>query len=697
MMSLDRLLKPTSVAIVGATERQVRSNNAYASLKEADLDLYLVNPNRPMVYGRSTVPNLRSIARPVDAVLCLVNAEASIDVVAEAEATGAGGVVVIAGGFAEVGAAGADLQRRLVEAARPREMPVIGPNCVGVIDAHTGIRLSGSPAAPITAGSVGVVSHSGALMQPIIAAAGERQIGFSTLLSVGNEAVADMVDAIEFLIDDPRTRAICLVVEKLRRGRAFLDCARRAIRAGKPVVALRLGRSERGRMIAKSHTASIVGDSWPFDVAFRQIGISPASDIDDLMDRLMLFDQLPDQRWTPIDGLAVLTSSGGAAGLVSDLCETEEILLPSLDHLSGWVSRTLPGVVTPNPLDMTGFVLTKPDILSGVLERLRAEPAIDAILLFWHLGELFEAYGRPIVDPFMEEAAISRKTMLISGVDASRPAPWTSRARRSGVGVGHGMRGTLHALSSMRDYFRGRAAIAAAAAIPLAPNATPRPHATVRSASGHAFVSFGASMRILQCAGIPTAPYAEVGRSESSRVGDLPFEEPFVVKLANLEHRSDVNAIRIGVTHNELDAAVAELRRLADRLDADGTVAIQPWIQSDGEVILGVQQIEDLGPLVILGLGGTQAELLRRIAGRLAPISLLEAEEMLQELRVPALFEGFRGKRPWQRGELTRLVVAASQLAIQTQGWVESIDINPLVFGPDGFVAVDGLFLLREP
>lgn len=212
--NLRRLLSPKSVAIVGASEP--RSNNAVLPMKARGIELVYVNPNRDTVYGAATVPSLRHAGRPVDAVLSMVSADRTLDVIQDAVAIGAGGVVITAAGFAEVGPEGKKLQDAIHDVAVEGGLEVCGPNCLGIISPVSGSRLTTAPDIPIVTGDVAVISHSGGLVRSLMSGAEERRIGFSHLISVGNEAVTDIVDFINGLIDEGLSRVICLCIESIR-------------------------------------------------------------------------------------------------------------------------------------------------------------------------------------------------------------------------------------------------------------------------------------------------------------------------------------------------------------------------------------------------------------------------------------------------------------------------------------------------
>src|SRR3984957_18124971 len=313
--ALSRLLSPASLAVVGANETLGMSNNAVVPMLEAGRTVHLVNPNRQELYGLPALQSLSALGGPVDAVLSLVNAERSVAVVEEAAALGCGGVVVAAAGFSEMGEAGSSLEGRIQDVARESGLAVIGPNCAGFKNVPLGVNLfTGGRIAP-PAGGVSIVSQSGFLMRSALAAAVQRRLGIAIAVSSGNEAVCDLADHVEALVDDSSTSVVCLVVETIRRPAAFFSAVARAQRSGMSVLALKLGRSVRARQIMQSHPGSIAGDSWVYELAFAEHGIVSARDVDDLFDRAQLLAQLPADRHAAIGHIGIITTSGGVAAL----------------------------------------------------------------------------------------------------------------------------------------------------------------------------------------------------------------------------------------------------------------------------------------------------------------------------------------------------------------------------------------------
>jgi acyl-CoA synthetase (NDP forming) len=687
---LSRLFRPRSVAVVGASEKRARSNHAIHALLNADAEVFLVNPNQNVSHGRPTVPNLAAIGKPVDAVFVMVSAATAIEIVREAAASGAGGAIVNAGGFRESGAEGVARERALLKAAG--DMPVLGPNCNGYVDVHRSIRLSGAPPLPIKAGGVGLVTHSGALIGSMGVAGHERGVGFSHLISTGNEASVDIADCLDFLVDDPNTRAICLIIETIRRPREFFAAAERARSSNKPIVALKLGRSERGQAIATSHTGAIAGESWVYDLAFRQYGIGVAHDLTELCDRVVCFDQLPPERWSALNGLAIISPSGGGAGMASDMCAQFGIALPALSEIEPELKRLIPSAGIANPIDLTGFVVGNRALATDVLALYANAPAVDTVLLQWFLADGGLEMGEAFLAPFEDLARKSSKTFVIGSLEDGPLGSWASGLPGKGIAATRGLPATLRALQAMGDFVSARERKRLPAPAPVAVDAPP-PADIVESEAGP-MLGFAAAMKLLSAAGIKVAPYHMLGTGGTS---DLPtsFPERLVVKLADIPHRTDIGAVRVGVQRAQLADEVAALTAIASEHNLPPAIVVQPQLQAQSEAFAGIKADSSLGPVVLCGAGGIFIEQQRKIAGALAPLGSGDADMMLDELEDLGLFKPFRGRQPWDRVQLADIVAKLGALAVGAQAWMQSIDINPLLWTGSEFVAVDALCICK--
>jgi acetate---CoA ligase (ADP-forming) len=683
--ALSRLLNPASVAVVGATDNAVMAQTV-SSIVDADVDVYFVNPKHPSVFSRPTVASLTSIGHPVDAVFSLVSATTTVRIAEEAATLGTGGLVLMAAGFGELGGEGLSLQRRLEQAARASGMAVIGPNGIGYINVGRNLELTSLPRFRRRPGGVSVVSHSGAMLEAFAASAHRAGgAGLNLLISAGNEAVTDLADYVDYLADDDTTRVIALALEKIRRPAAFFAAVAKARRVGKPVVALKIGRSERSRAIARSHTGTVTGDAWVYDVAFRQAGIFSAGDIDELVDRVQFLEQLPREKWSAARGLAVLTGTGGFASLAADLAAAEGVDLPDVERMNRWVAGVVPGVQVANPLDVTGFVVTRPEIWQQVIDSYDASPEFDVVMYLSQFAE-WDQRSRRFSDSLAVKAATSAKTYIVSSL-AGQAGEWVDEYRAAhGMAVGNGVRGSLRALRTMADFVRSRPDAAVPAPGAVAPVQRLTGWDWVRSGDD-VVLGFGAAMGLLQSYGIPVAPYQIVRCLADCE--QLKFAGPYAVKLADVAHRTELGAVRLNVAEADVRAMAGELQEIARGQGLPDTVAVQPFVRGFGEAFVGLTGRSELGPLLVFGIGGVAVEVLRRVSGRLAPPSPADVKEMIAEFDDLGIMGGVRGGPAWNAQAIEAVLGRAGHLIASCRDQIESMDVNPLVVTAGGLVAVD--------
>jgi acyl-CoA synthetase (NDP forming) len=689
---LDRVLDPKSVAIVGASESSRYAANSLGTL-DSDAEVFFVHPRHPSVFGQKTYPSLRSIGTPVDAVLSMMGAERTADLVEEAAECGAGGVVTVAGGFSEFGGDGLVLQERVGAAAWAAKMPVIGPNGVGYINVPKKLDLTMLPHFSRRSGGVSMIAHSGAAIEAMGAAAWRAGgVGFNLMISAGNEPVTDMADYLDYLADDPATEIIALVVEKIRRPEAFFAAAAKARIAGKPVIAIKLARTERTQRMAMSHTGSLTGDAWTYEQAFKQAGIMRADEIDELVDRVQFLEQLPRSQWSPVRGLFVFTGTGGFAAMAGDMADTEGVDIPEVGRLSEFIGSMVPGATVPNPLDATGFMNSQPEVVEQIMQTYLSAPEFDASIFLSQFAD-WDMGGRKGAEDFARRTQAAGVGTSIIAPLAGNGGQWLEAlSREYGVAIGNGLRGCLRGLNTMASFVRSRpdARIHSPGSVP----AVAQPAVAAVASEAGPMLPFGATMDLLAAAGIPVAPYHLV--REPADTAGVPFTGPYVVKLADVAHRTEHGAVRLGVTAERLDEVTAELRQLAARDGLPELVAVQEMITVEGEAFIGVRGRSELGPVVAFGLGGVFVEVLGRVSGRLAPFTVADAGEMIAEFDDLGVLAGVRGQRAWDRDALTAILVQVSRLAAGGREWIDTLDINPLVFDGQRFVAVDGLCLLRN-
>lgn len=668
--------------MVGASESLNMSNNAVLPMLEDGRDVFLVNPTRSTVYGRPTYPDLAAIGVPVDAVLALVNAERAVGVVEQAAAVGCGGVVVAAAGFEEAGDKGRALQERLREVASSSGVAVVGPNCSGFKNVPLKVNLFTGGRIELAPGGLSIVSQSGFLTRSAMAAARERRLGVGLAISSGNEAVCDLADYVGALAEDEGTSVICLVIEKIRRSDEFFRAVARARSAGKAVLALKLGHSERARAAIRSHTGAIAQEAWVYEIALREHGVVPVRDLDALLDAAQLLAQIPPDRRREGQRVAVITTSGGVAALATDVAEEEGVDLPAFDDVAPRVREHIPGS-TLNPLDLTGFVMGKPEIMEEVFTAYG--DAADLLVLAWWVGEGDEDWSRTLLEPFAAAASRSGAPFVVTTVEERALGEWIEKWRTRGLAFSRGLRATFRAAHAL-------SASCAPVRLPtkgLSPGSQ-RPPALLRTAAGP-IVPFAAAMEILRDVGISVAPYVVLRENDAPGRELEKLGSRLVVKLADVPHRTELGAVVVDVAVNDVPDAVAQLRSIALREGVPATVVVQPMVRGRGEAFAGLLAESDVGPIVLFGPGGVLVEVAGPVAGRLAPPDELQASALVGEVanRVFRL----RGHQPWPQPPLVRTVLGLGELWRRHGTWLTSVDVNPLVVTESDAIAVDALLV----
>jgi acyl-CoA synthetase (NDP forming) len=437
----------------------------------------------------------------------------------------------------------------------------------------------------------------------------------------------------------------------------------------------------------QSHTGAIADESWIYDLAFREHGVIPARDVDDLLDRAQLFVQLPPGRHGPIRSLGIITTSGGVAALATDIADEVGAPLPPLPEIEEWVRARVPGD-TVNPLDLTGFVMSNPAMMEELFERYAT--VVDALVLGWWTGVQDEGWSTTLLGPFANAAARSNIPFIVSPVEATGVGGWVSDWRQRGLTFARGIESIYRAVDAM-DRFDApvRAAVGR-----VAPSAAVAPSHLIASDVGQ-MVPFADAMQLLTSAGISVAPWLVVAVADTvdpaavSALGDR-----LVVKLADVPHRTELGAVRVGVAAPDVPAVVEEMRAIAQAHHVEAAVAVQAMVAGHAEAFAGLQCHTGLGPVVLLGLGGVLVEVMRQVGGRFLPLDDAAATDLAGE--VAGAVGRLRGQQPWPIEAVTAAVRGLDELWRQHGEWLCSVDVNPLIVTADGVIAVDALMIARS-
>lgn len=701
--SLTPFFTPRGVAVIGASLDP--SKLGHAVLRNL-LDpashfpgpVYPVNPKAEEILGLRCYSAISAVPDPVDLAVIIIPAP-SVPVVVEAcGERGIHAVIVISGGFREVGGEGVNYERQLIDIARRYQMRVMGPNGIGVIDTHTPLNTTfvrGMPAQ----GQIAFLSQSGALCGAVIDWIIGRGIGFSRLLSVGNEADLNETDLLPCLAEDDQTQVITLYLEDVKDGHGFVAAAREAV-ARKPVLAIKAGRTSGGQAATASHTGALAGAHTAFRAACRQTGVIECDTVKAMFDAATALAYQP-----PLTGgrIAILTNGGGPAALAADAMEPFGLTLAHTSAATQAALRTiLPAAAqVAGPVDMLGSAKVQDYRLSletllgdgendGVLVMLAPQALVDPAEVVQALGEVSQHHPaqKPIALCLMGEASVGD---AYGAAHRLRLPPYAFPDE------------AVAALGALYQRARTLATERPRAAQPHGMNLAAA-QTLLDSAlhAGRRVMDAVAGQEILRAVGIAvpqdrlaTAPDEAVEYAQ--RIGF-----PVALKLVSPDilHKTDVGGVLLSVQN---EAAVREgfleLRKRSSAANAAATfrgVQIQQMVRSGQEVIVGVKRDPTFGPLVMFGMGGIYAEALADVSFRLAPLSRVDAEEMLSEVRSARLLNGLRGAPAADREALIDTLLRVSWLAHSCPA-ISELDINPLIVQPagQGVCALDVRLVLR--
>jgi acyl-CoA synthetase (NDP forming) len=699
------LFNPRSIALVGATDKSGWSANTLANLRTHGFTgpVHLVNPRGGTVHGEPAYPSLSHLPEPVDLAYVMVPTTAVLPVLREGAGLGIRGYVVLTAGFGEVGEEGARLEEEIARFAREHGLTVLGPNGNGYINAAADITPYGLPiATPLLRGSVGVVLQSGALASSVLSFAQARNLGISLLTSMGNESLLTVTAVIDYLIDDPATRSIALFLESIRSPAEFARVARRALLAGKPIVALKIGRSALASHTAQAHTGALVGDDNVIDAVFQQLGVVRVRSLEDLIITAGLLAEvgpLPGRR------IGVVTPSGGASEIIADRAADEGLELPPFAPATvARLTEILPDFATAqNPLDVTGYVLIDRTLLGRALEIVAADPGIDAIMLLSDLPKI----APPDPEPAFAQYAASAKriagaplpVVVVGNVLTDITAFGRTVQDRTAFphvvgGIEHGM----HAIGAAARWSQTRRrALETEAAV----RERPRPAAPATSvADATGLWAEHRAAALLAGAGLPVVPSELVHDEDAAVTAADRFGYPVVLKAAadGLGHKSDIGGVRLGLTGPEqVREAYHQVMAALGGLGHEQVGAlVQPQRTGGVELLVGIVRDPAWGLTLAVGLGGVWVEVLRDTTLRVLPVDAGEVRRAFGELRGAALLGGVRGAEPVDLDAVSDVVARVTAFAESLGERLESLEINPLLVNGSRAEALDALVTWRD-
>lgn len=690
--ALARMLRPASIAIVGASDRIGPGFNAWGALQAVGYTgrVYLVNPKKPTLFDRPTYPTLAAIPEPLDAVFIAVPRDAVVDAVGQAAARGAAGAAVLSSGFGEAGPDGVRAERELAAIAAEAGMAVCGPNCLGLLSFAGSAALWGTTVPDgIVRGGVAAVAQSGSIGIALLNAA--RGFGLAYLITSGNEAVTTAADYLEALVDDPDVTAVIAFLEQLRKPEQFIAAARRARDLGKPVIVVKSGRSERGRRAVMAHTGAVAGEDAVCGAAFRAAGAIRVGSLDELMEMAVLVSTVKAR--PAARGVAIMSPSGGEIALALDIAESAGLELPALPDAARALAALLPDFAhAGNPLDLTWAGLYDPTIARRCAEILGGAPEVGALVLLQDAPRgLAEQQANRYANLFRAvaegAAAVGKPLAVVSNLATDFHPAYDAVGRETGVPC---LRGTYEGLSAVARFVRWSTTpplSGASAATPA--DALAEARRRLASIPSGRMPAENEARQVLAAYGVRGPREVLVtGVGEAARAATT-LGYPVVLKgvVADLVHKTEAGLVRVGVrSEAEARAAAADLIERA-RQAGSGTligILVQEMVAPVAELLVGGRLDADFGPIVVVGGGGILVEVYKDVAIRLAPVTEAVALEMLQETRAGALLRGFRSRPAGDVPEAARTVAAVSRFIADFAGDIAEVEINPLAVLPEG-------------
>lgn len=694
---LARLVEPRTIAIVGMSPRPgAFGMRSFENLQHFGGEIFFVNGKYDRIADRPSYASISALPKAPDAVVLVVPKDGVEALLIEAADAGAGGVIVYASAYGEMGeGAGQAAQDRIASIACDRNLRVLGPNCIGLVNNITRAGMTFMPdygKLPHRVGPVAIVSQSGALGYALLQAA-ERGRGFSHFISAGNSCDIDVADLIAYLADDPGCASIICVFEGIRDAAKLLAAGERARRAGKPVVVYKLGASESGAMAALSHTGSLASSHAAMLALFERAGFVVVDAFEALVEMAHFLARAgqPSAR-----GVAVVSGSGGAGVIAADKADKHGVPMPQPLEATTKVLQAIVPVfgAARNPCDPTGQVLNVPESFSLCVSALLEDPQYGALVLpqsLSHPEVTIERYAqiRALADKYGKPIAIVWLTEWLQGPGADL---FESDER----------------LSLFRSMDRCYAALAAwharadrLAADPIRREMPrrcgPRAKAEAEGILGDSrrTLTQRQAKRVLAAYGIPVVPDRLARTADEAAAAAAAFGYPVALKIESpsIAHKTEAGGVRLNIAgEGGLRLAYAEIVASVSKVTSDiSGVLVQPMAQQGVEVIFGARVDPVAGAVVLVGLGGVMVELLRDTVVALAPVSVEEAQAMLARLKGYRLLTGFRGSAPVDLDALADALARFSELAADQADRVAEFDVNPIIARPVGVLVVDAL------
>lgn len=692
-LNLNKLLKPRTVAIVGASEKAGfggdTTRNYLKFSKNLD-NVYFVNPGRDTIFGYPAYHTLAEIPVDVDLVILCTPQKTILSLLEQAAEKNCGGAVIFASGYGEVGPEGKKLQEELVEKANSLGIAVMGPNCAGFANFIDGIfAFAFLVEERDRSGNIGMVSQSG---QIVLGGLDSRTMGFSHVISSGNSCNVKVEDYLDFLVEDEDTKVVAAYMEGITKPAQLIETFRKAARKKKPIIVLKTGKSAKSQQLAASHTGSLSGADKVLRAVFRRYGVIEAGDLNELMGLATAFSWLA--KMPEGDRCVFMNVSGGEAGVMADL--SEEYGIPLAEYkpeTKAYLETLVPdyGSVN-NPFDMTAGIGYNTPVMVNAMEAISKDENVDVICIAYTITP--EVWDDTITH-MVEAAAIARQNpdmkpvLWLPFIEHTRDKESAENLRKAGVPLLPTGRYGCEALKKILTF----------ATTEFEDREPAIPEGEKKTAKG---LSEYESLVYLAENGVPIPPQAVAATADEAAEAAKKLGYPLSVKIhsRDIQHKSDVGGVKLNIRDEAaLRQAFAEIMESCSK-KAPGArlsgVLLKPMLKPGVEMIIGVNNDKDFGPMIMIGMGGVFVELFQDVQLAPAPLSQKQAMKMIQSLKSYPLLNGYRGSAKCDVEALSDLLVKISEMAAKGKDTVKELDINPVFVTEDGVAVADALLIPYE-
>ncbi len=706
MHSLDAIFSPKSVAVIGASSKPGKvGHDIFENILMGGYNgtLYPVNPNAKSIQCIRAYPGLLDIDDDIDLAMIILPPKLALKAVEDCVEKQVKGIIIVSAGFREVGEEGLEIENRIADICMGAGIRLVGPNCLGVINPHTDIKLNASFSARMPeAGNISFISQSGALCTAVLDFAADRGFGFSKFISIGNKADVNEFDLLRYYHEDPHTDVIMIYMEELRLcGQQLIDTVKHITSGDRPtpIVVIKSGKTSAGAAAAASHTGAIAGSEAVYDAIFDESGVIRVETVDELFDYAQAFEQ---KKLPAGNNIAIITNAGGPGIVATDMTETAGLKLAKFNKKTIEVLAShLPSTANiHNPVDVIGDAsrdryeksldaVIKDENVDGALVILTPQSMTNAIGTAEAIVKISKRTSKPIVCSFMGIIDVSEGVNLLKEHDIPtykfpenaaksfgalyKQAKWLNRQLLAQFKFKHNKERAKEIIQSCYD-------------------------------KGQWYLGELDGLEVLSCYGFKTLPTV-LARTEDEAVkhaDDIGY--PVVMKIVSPQiiHKSDAGGVKVGMKNpEEVKKAFNQIVDSASKFNPEAEIEgclVQQMAPRGWEVIMGVNRYPVFGPLIMFGLGGIFVEIFKDVAFRIAPIGRNNAYNMLRKVKVFSILNGFRGEPRGDVETLEKNLVSLSDLVIDNPE-IRELDINPLLVHREGKGATvaDVRIILSDP